>query len=114
MQRSRAILVLGFGLATASAAEQPCFDAQPWADADRMFRSSSEWLGGDSAFSIDLGNDRTLWLFGDSWIDRDGEGVPGLHYVGPMLRARYWEAIAVPELRRHTQTLARHLLEPQG
>ena len=74
MQRSRAILVLGFGLATASAAEQPCFDAQPWADADRMFRSSSEWLGGDSAFSIDLGNDRTLWLFGDSWIDRDGEG----------------------------------------
>lgn len=43
-------------------------------------------------------------------IGRDGEGVPGLHYVGPMLRARYWEAIAVPELRRHTQSLVRHLI----
>lgn len=44
-------------------------------------------------------------------IGRDGYRVAGLHYVGPMLRARYWEAIAVPELRRHTQDLARHLLE---
>ncbi|MBS0355165.1 MAG: hypothetical protein JSR83_14855, partial [Proteobacteria bacterium] len=40
----------------------------------------------------------------------DGRKVPGVHYVGPMLRARYWEAIAVPELRRHTLALARHLL----
>lgn len=47
-------------------------------------------------------------------IGTDGRGLAGLYYVGPMLRARYWEAIAVPELRRHTQTLARHLLEPQG
>ena len=44
-------------------------------------------------------------------IGGDGHRVAGLHYVGPMLRARYWEAIAVPELRRHTQDLARHLLE---
>lgn len=44
-------------------------------------------------------------------IGRDGRPVSGLHYVGPMLRARYWEAIAVPELRRHTQNLAHHLLK---
>lgn len=45
-------------------------------------------------------------------LDRSGRKVPGMHYVGPMLRARYWEAIAVPELRRHTLQLARHLLAP--
>jgi uncharacterized NAD(P)/FAD-binding protein YdhS len=45
-------------------------------------------------------------------VGADGLKVSGLHYVGPMLRARYWEAIAVPELRRHAHNLARHLLTP--
>jgi len=35
---------------------------------------------------------------------------PGLFYIGPMLKAKYWEAIAVPELRSHTLQLARNLL----
>lgn len=43
-------------------------------------------------------------------VGADGRKVPGMHYVGPMLRARYWEAIAVPELRRHSLQLVRHLL----
>lgn len=33
----------------------------------------------------------------------------GLYYLGPFLKARYWEATAVPELRMHAQTLAQHL-----
>jgi len=36
--------------------------------------------------------------------------VPNLHYIGPMLKARYWEAIAVPELRLHAHNLAKILL----
>lgn len=44
-------------------------------------------------------------------IGREGQPMSGLFYVGPMLRARYWEAIAVPELRTHTQQLARQLLQ---
>ncbi len=38
----------------------------------------------------------------------DAEGWPGPHlfYVGPMLRADYWEATAVGELRTHAQTVA--------
>lgn len=44
-------------------------------------------------------------------IGREGETLPGLYYVGPMLRARYWESIAVPELRTHTQQLARQILQ---
>ena len=35
-----------------------------------------------------------------------GRPVEGLHYVGPMLKAGTWEAIAVPELRGHVRSLA--------
>jgi uncharacterized NAD(P)/FAD-binding protein YdhS len=45
-------------------------------------------------------------------IARDGTATPGLYYVGPMLKARYWEAIAIPELRVHTQRLAQQLRGP--
>lgn len=42
--------------------------AEPWPEADRLFRSDPRWLGGDGASSVDLGHGRVLWLFGDSFI----------------------------------------------
>lgn len=39
-------------------------------------------------------------------IDAQGQSADGLFYLGPMLKARYWEAIAVPELRAHARRLA--------
>ena len=36
--------------------------------ADRLFHSDPRWLGGDAAFSVDLGLGRVLWLFGDSFV----------------------------------------------
>ncbi len=42
--------------------------AQPWQEADALFRSNPKWLGSDDAYSIDLGNGRVLWLFGDTFI----------------------------------------------
>jgi hypothetical protein len=49
-------------------------EATPWTDADRLFRSDPRWLGGDVAYSIDLGRGRVLWVFGDSFIaNRPGE-----------------------------------------
>lgn len=39
-------------------------------------------------------------------VGRAGQPVDGLFYLGPMLKARYWEAIAVPELRGHVLALA--------
>lgn len=44
---------------------------------------------------------------------RDGAGqvVPGLYCVGPLLRGRYWEITAVPELRVATRALAERLLQ---
>jgi Domain of unknown function (DUF4185) len=35
---------------------------------DALFHQDPRWLGGDGAYTIDLGNDRSLWLFGDSFI----------------------------------------------
>jgi uncharacterized NAD(P)/FAD-binding protein YdhS len=43
-------------------------------------------------------------------VDARGRAVPGLFYIGPMLKALHWEAIAVPELRIHSQRLAQRLL----
>jgi len=42
-------------------------------------------------------------------ISRDGTPVDRLYYLGPWLRARDWEATAVPELREHAAALARAL-----
>jgi len=43
-------------------------------------------------------------------LGRDGEPVDSLWYVGPWLRARDWEATAVPELREHAAQLAARLV----
>ena|SRR5579883_2171559 len=42
-------------------------------------------------------------------VGADGRIVKGLYYIGPWLRARDWEATAVPELREHAQRLAERL-----
>lgn len=42
-------------------------------------------------------------------LDSRGVAAGKLFYIGPMLRACYWEATAVPELRAHTRRLAQIL-----
>lgn len=51
------------------------FDAEPWLDADALFHTDPRWLGADAAYSVDLGGERTLWLFGDSFIATSAAGV---------------------------------------
>ena len=61
------------------------------------------WVRPDSRqLGIDVASDGRV-------IGRDGVPVPGLHYIGPWLRARDWEATAVPELRIAAAQLARKL-----
>jgi uncharacterized NAD(P)/FAD-binding protein YdhS len=43
-------------------------------------------------------------------LDCCGVPVEDLYYVGPMLKAQHWEAIAIPELRVHAQQAASSLL----
>ena len=33
-----------------------------------MFHRDPEWLGGDDAYSVDLGDGRVAWFFGDSFV----------------------------------------------
>ena len=47
-------------------------------------------------------------------IDADGWPGPHLFYVGPMLRADWWEATAVGELRGHAEQLAATLATPRA
>lgn len=42
-----------------------------WEAADRLFRDE-RWRGSDDAYSIPLDGDRTLWLFGDTFVARPG------------------------------------------
>jgi len=46
----------------------PRLIAEPWREADTRFTSDPHWLGGDGALSIALDAERTLWLFGDSFV----------------------------------------------
>ena len=41
---------------------------ESWPAADMLFRRDPRWLGGDGAYSCDLGDERSAWLFGDSFI----------------------------------------------
>jgi uncharacterized NAD(P)/FAD-binding protein YdhS len=45
-------------------------------------------------------------------LDASGRVGGNLYYIGPMLRARYWETTAVQELRTHAEQLARRLALP--
>jgi uncharacterized NAD(P)/FAD-binding protein YdhS len=42
-------------------------------------------------------------------VDASGRAADDIYYIGPLLRARHWEATAVQELRVHAEQLARHL-----
>ncbi|WP_264503249.1 FAD/NAD(P)-binding protein [Luteolibacter flavescens] len=50
-------------------------------------------------------------------VEEDGSVIGGIYYVGPMLRARYWECTAVPELRLRAAETAtsvlKHAARPQ-
>lgn len=58
--------------ALAAPGAPPCFEARPWPEADRLFRRDPHWVGADGAGSVPLGEGRTCWLFGDTWIDTTG------------------------------------------
>jgi len=72
----------GPACAQESGSPPPSFEAKPWKEADQLFRTDPRWLGGDGAYSIDLGRGRVLWLFGDSFIaDRPGVKRSASHMV---------------------------------
>src|SRR6478735_7649768 len=60
----------------------PLPTATAWPEADALFRKDANWVGGDDASSVDLGNGRIAWLFADSFIDPAGKNTrPGAKLV---------------------------------
>ncbi|GAB3390009.1 DUF4185 domain-containing protein [Lysobacter fragariae] len=43
-------------------------EPREWPQGQAAFRNDPRWLGGDGASSVDLGDGRVLWLFGDSFV----------------------------------------------
>jgi len=69
----------------AFAAPPDRFDASAWPAADKLFRGDPCWVGGDGAYSVELGKGRILWMFGDSLIDPTGSHsrkVAGVKMIG--------------------------------
>ena len=68
------VLAIAVFFPTASAFPAPParWDVEAWKAADKLFRGDPCWVGGDGAYSVDLGKGRFLWLFGDSLIDPTG------------------------------------------
>lgn len=60
-----AILSL-FTLAACGAA--PPESGSSWGEADALFHRDARWLGADAAYSVHLGGERVLWLFGDTFV----------------------------------------------
>lgn len=44
---------------------------EPWPGGQQLFTRDPDWRGGDGAQTVTLGEDRILWLFGDSLVEQD-------------------------------------------
>ena len=51
-----------------SCASPNSYSGRSWTEAEGLFHGDPRWLGADAALSVQLGNDRTLWLFGDTFV----------------------------------------------
>ena len=54
----------------ASDAVHPTFRIQRDSGLEKLFRNRSGWIGGDAVDSVPLGNNRVLWIFGDTLLGR--------------------------------------------
>ena len=64
------------------AEDTPKLQAVPQGKWDALFDRTSGWTGGDVAGTVDLGQGRVLWVFGDTWI---GEVAKGAHVPGAQM-----------------------------
>src|SRR5438477_11118578 len=77
MGRMVRCLAIGLLLASASCHSEtapPADKGASWPEADRLFHQDPRWLGADAAYSIDLGAERSLWLFGDTFVATSAGG----------------------------------------
>lgn len=79
-----ALLLLGCALfGRAPRPELPAWRAEPILAWEEAFQKADpRWKGGDGASSVPVGDSKTLWLFGDTWITKpDAEGRKGAFLI---------------------------------
>lgn len=55
-------------LAVSAVGGDSSFRVSPAPEWNQMFQRTNGWLGADVAYSVPLGPDKTLWLFGDTFV----------------------------------------------
>lgn len=63
---------------------------------DEVFSRSHGWNGGDVAGTVDLGDGRVVWLFGDTFVGplADGKRLPGNVMINNSLAVHGWNSAA--------------------
>lgn len=75
MFRITIVIAAAFALgALQAAAADFSFDVSVASDWDQMFQRTNGWAGADVAYSVPLGADKTLWLFGDTFVGQVQNG----------------------------------------
>ena len=79
MTRTRPVLAIGYVLfltASVSRASPPAVvSAAPLPSWNAKFAGKEGWIGGDAVYSVVLGKDRVLWLFGDTLLGSVKDGA---------------------------------------
>src|SRR5436190_234131 len=78
------VLAWAMAVAVLPAGEAPpsVVRAEPDAEFNAKFNGQQGWIGGDCVFSEKLGDDRILWLFGDTLLGAvKDKGRPGAAIV---------------------------------
>ncbi len=78
----------------------PCTDIGKITDPFISYLSNEAMISAD-ALNLGIKVDKNYAV-----VNRSGKSMQWLSYVGPMLKAKLWEATAVPELRQHARALA--------
>lgn len=75
MLKCTLVLAATFVLAAVSAiAGDISFHASPAREWNQLFQRTNGWIGADVAYSVPLGPDKTLWIFGDTFVGRIHDG----------------------------------------
>jgi hypothetical protein len=63
-----AALVVAVSIASCGGTEPEATRVESWPEADALFHQEPRWLGSDGGISVDLGGDRSAWLFPDTFV----------------------------------------------
>ena len=64
------VLLFSFFVFLGGCADRPKFSVETVPEYNALFYRENGWTGADIAFSVPLTDNKTLWLFGDTWIGK--------------------------------------------